>query len=208
MAYYGNWPPTPVRPPAMDRAVWLLRLGAALTVLGGVVNLLLTDTSGSVTDSGFGRSNNALDDSTVEAVAYVSAAITTGVIVSLWLWMAWANGRGKTWARTVATVLGCIYGGFWLIGVAALAILPTDFAGQRLGARLIGSALSLATLLVGIGALWLMYRPESDAFYAAGSAPRYLPPYPPYPPYSPYPPYPPYPPSYGYPQPPSHQPEP
>ena len=160
--------PTATRPPAMSQAVMLLRLGAVLTVVGAVINVLLTDAN-NVGSSPFGGSSTTMDDSAVKAVTYVSAAITALVGVGLWLWMAWANGRGKSWARTVATVFACINGGFWMIGAVAVALIHTDYSGQSWAVRLIALAVSLATLVVGLYALWLMYRPESDAFYAATS---------------------------------------
>ena len=185
----GQWPgwqpPTPVRPPAMDRAVWLLRLGAALTAVGTVVNLLLNDPNDFGQSSNFGGPNNVVDDGTLDAIGYTSAGFTLLVSVGVWLWMSWANGRGKAWARTLATVLGCVNAGFWLLGVAALAILQSDLVGDSSPRLWTGSVTTLATLVAGFSALWLMYRPESSEFYAASSAPRppygwpaYGPPYP------------------------------
>jgi hypothetical protein len=166
----------------MDQAVMLLRLGAVLTVVGAVVNVLLTDAN-DVASSPFGGPSTTMDDGAVKAVTYVSAALTALVVVGLWLWMAWANGRGKSWARTVATVFACINGAVWVIGIVAVAVIRSDYSGQSWAVRLIGLAVSLATLLVGLYALWLMYRPESDAFYTASSAqpspvawPAYYPP--------------------------------
>jgi hypothetical protein len=148
-----------------------MRLGAVLTVVGTVLNLLLTDPGAPVADSGFGRANDTINDGTVQAIGYSSAAFTVLLGVGLWLWMAWANGKGKAWARTLATVLGCMYGGFWVLGLAAVAILDAELGAQPRAARLIGSSVGLVTLLVGSYALWLMYRPESSAFYAASSLP-------------------------------------
>jgi hypothetical protein len=181
----------------MDRAVSLLCVAAALAVVGLAIGLLTADPSGWQANSRFGGSNDVFDDGEVRAIGYASAVFTTAVSVGLWLWMAWANGRGKSWARTVATVLACLYGGSTAVGVVMLAIVP-DLLEQSWSARIPGYALSLTTLLVGGYALWLLYRPESSAFYTASSPPSpgwpttYPPPYPP--PYPPYPP--PYPPSY------------
>ena len=51
------------------------------------------------------------------ATGLIIYTILIGLIsIGLWLWMAWANGRGKGWARTVAAALAWTNAGFWLIG--------------------------------------------------------------------------------------------
>src|SRR3954453_23751445 len=62
------WPGPPVRPPAMDRAVRLLWLGAGLTVVATVVNAVLTDPGDVGAGTSFGRGDRPLDDSTVSAI--------------------------------------------------------------------------------------------------------------------------------------------
>src|SRR3954463_12967548 len=120
----GSWQPQewpqgpPPRPPAMERAVRLMWVGAALQAVGTVANLLLTDPADP--GPGFGRPNDGLDDSTLTAISYTSALIGGAVVCGLWLWMAWANGRGRNWARIVATVFGCIAA---VTSVGSLAVL-------------------------------------------------------------------------------------
>ena len=43
-----------------------------------------------------------------EVAAVVTSVIGGVIAVGLWLWMAWANGRGRRWARIVATVFFAI----------------------------------------------------------------------------------------------------
>ena len=95
-----------------------------------------------------------------------TALITTvdrgGLVVpALWLWMARANGRGRSWARIVSTVL---------FGLATLqparclrqAAAP-DSLVRRLGVS--GPTLAVLTWLVGLVVVWLLWRPASSAFF-------------------------------------------
>jgi hypothetical protein len=175
----------------MNRAVVLMGAGAALTLVATAVNLLAIDPADWGSGSSFGRSHEMFGDDVTRAVGYTSVVVSALVSVGLWLWMAWANATGKAWARTVATVLGCVYAGSWALGIVVYAIVP-DFAGSSWSARLPGYAVSLTTLLAGGYALWLMYRPESQAFYDASSPPRPPTAFPARDPYYPYPP------SHGY----------
>ncbi|MBA3309042.1 MAG: hypothetical protein H0U28_03145, partial [Nocardioidaceae bacterium] len=86
-------------------------------------------------------------------------AIVFGLIgVGLWLWMAWANGKGRKWARVVATVFGVIN---------VLSFLFVITAGSATTPSLIVSVLSV---LVGVAALFYLYRPDASQFYSAASS--------------------------------------
>jgi hypothetical protein len=171
----------PPRPPAMDKAVWLMRAGAALTVLSTAVGLLVDNPGdgpflGSSSDEGRGGAIVG---------AYVGVFFATGLNVALWLWMAWANGQGKSWARTVATVFGSINIAL-LLPAVALTLASDSLNLYSSGAAAIVSV-AFHAVVAGIGgwAIWLMYRPESRAFYTFNDIPRYLPPHPQYGPYAP-----------------------
>jgi hypothetical protein len=80
--------------------------------------------------------------------------------IALWLWMARANGRGRNWARIVSTVLfGAatldLTGAFsWPPGIR-LSLVPMVF----------GPTGPVLTWLVGLAAVWLLWRPASGAFF-------------------------------------------
>jgi hypothetical protein len=173
----------PPRPPAMDKAVWLMRVGAALTVVSAAIGLLIDNPA----DGPFLGSSSDEGRSGAVVGAYAGILVATGVNVALWLWMAWANGEGKSWARTVATVFGSINVALLLPTVAfALATDSLDLYSSGAAAA-VDVVIQAAEVGVGVWAIWLMYRPESRAFYALSDIPRYLPPYPPYPQQPPYP---------------------
>ena len=83
----------------------------------------------------------------------ITVAIVSGVIgIGLWLWMARANNQGKNWARILSTVLFCL-ATLDLVGV---------FSEPK---TLIGLVFPVLTWLVGVGAVFLLWRPESTAFF-------------------------------------------
>ena len=194
-----QWPDyrAPVRPPAMDRAVWLMWTGATLALVAGVFSLL-TDV-GDTSSQPFGGRLSESERHSAEIVGNVVGGLFTAAIVAVWLWMAWANGKGKSWARTVSTVLAAVSAGFFVLGLVLSAVIDVDSGGST-GQRSVGIALSVLQIAVGLGAVWYMYRPESNAFYAASEPPPLLPPSP-YG-YPGYPAPPGYPPPYSQPRPP------
>jgi hypothetical protein len=82
----------------------------------------------------------------------IVALISAGIGIGLWLWMARANGKGKSWARITSTVL---------FGIETLSVLES-LRGPK---TVIGLVFPVLTWLVGVGAVWLLWRPESSAFF-------------------------------------------
>ena len=85
-------------------------------------------------------------------------AVVTGLIpVALWLWMARANGQGWNWARSLSTVL---------FGLATLELTHYLFGfGEVFGPTMFGVIFPALTWLVGLAAVWLLWRPASTAFF-------------------------------------------
>ena len=85
----------------------------------------------------------------------VALVVVVGLIgIGLWLWMAWANGRGKNWARIVASVL---------FGLNTLDLL-LSFTRPHASLSLL---FELLVWLVGLGAIVLLWRKESSAYFQA-----------------------------------------
>jgi uncharacterized membrane protein (UPF0136 family) len=72
------------------------------------------------------------------------------VMIALWLWMARASSEGRHWARIVSTVL---------FGLATLYLV-----GSRGVAQVV---FAVVVWLVGLGAVWLLWRPTSSVFFQA-----------------------------------------
>ena len=130
-----------------------MQIGAVLSVVGILFTFLQRDEIRDqiAEDADPPMTGDELDTAVAAGLGF---AIVLGLIgAGVWLWMAHANGQGKTWARTTATVLGGLNVLFTLVGVAM---------GQS-------TALSLAASVVGLALavtiLILLYRPDANRFY-------------------------------------------
>jgi ABC-type transport system involved in cytochrome bd biosynthesis fused ATPase/permease subunit len=96
------------------------------------------------------------------------------VVVALWLWMARANGHGKNWARILSMVLvglatleairaGTYYRGGYLahftVGGHGYSVIHSVFGAT------VGVIVPVLWWLIGLMAVWLLWRPPSRAFF-------------------------------------------
>ena len=147
---YGAGPGvSPVLPDSMRRAIGLMWAGAALAVVGNVVNGVMT--------------NNLFTAQTTNTPtyhgAYVGGAIFGALIqAGLWLWMIWKVRAGRSWARVLSTVF---FGLMCLQFFVVLAFGP-------------GVAKFLITVyfVVGLAALIMLYQRDSSAFFSAAELAR------------------------------------
>jgi hypothetical protein len=138
-----------------------MRVGAAISALSLVVTLLMLDTFKDLARAQLEAGTGTFTQADVDALYQVVliAAIAAGVIgVALWLWMASANGKGKKWARIVATVF------------AAINVLSFVYALTTDTSPTLSLLVGAASVLVGIAALVFMYRSDATQFYNANSA--------------------------------------
>src|SRR5580704_8970715 len=86
-------------------------------------------------------------------------------LIGLWLWMARATSQGRSWARILSTVL---------FGLATLELLP---ALEAIGKHGVAQAFFAGlTWLSGLGAVWMLWRPASRAFFESAKQMRSRPP--------------------------------
>lgn len=141
----------PPAPPSVLNAVKLMYVGAAVSTVSLIVSL-----------ADIGGLKNAIKKAKPSWTAtqvnqyykfFIIVAVLSGVIgIALWLWMSWANNRGKNWARIVSTVL--------------FALATLDLVGV-FGApkTALGLIFPVLTWLVGLGAVFLLWRPDATAFF-------------------------------------------
>ena len=144
-------PERPPAPPSVLNAVKLMYAGAAVSTVSLIVSLV--DISG--TKAAIRKARPSLTATQVNQLNtfIISLAIISGVIgIALWLWMARANGQGRNWARIVSTVL---------FGLATLDL----FGVVSQPKTLLGLVFPLLTWLIGAGAVFLLWRGESTAFF-------------------------------------------
>lgn len=138
-------------PQSILTAVKLMYAGAAISAISLVISL--TDTGG--LKSAIKKAKPAYDAAQVNHLynQIIEAAIISAVIgILLWVAMAYTNGKGMPWARIVSSVLFA----FNTIG------LITFFRNPETGLSVVFEVL---VWVVGLGAIVLLWRPESSAYF-------------------------------------------
>ena len=149
-------PPQGPAPQPVTMAVRLMYAGAALSALEIILGLATIGSLKSAIKSQYPH-YTAHQIHTLE-VGTIAIAVVTGAIgIGLWLLMAWANGRGKSWARIVATVL------FALNTIGLLTSIARPHSTISL-------VFSLLVWLAGLGAIYFLWQRESSAYFQAMSA--------------------------------------
>ena len=144
-------PERPAAPPSVLNAVKLMYAGAAVSTVSLVVSLV--DIGG--TKAAIHKARPSLTTAQVNQLNtfIITLAIVSGVVgIALWLWMAKANGQGRNWARIVSSVL---------FGLATLDM----FGVLSQPKTLLGLVFPVLTWLIGLGAIILLWRKDSTAFF-------------------------------------------
>jgi hypothetical protein len=153
--------PGPGRPPrAVFTAVRLMCAGAAAEL---VFLITVVVTAGGVR-AGFARAHPGATADQWSSVTFqlTSAEVTASVCVVLWLWLAWANGRGQDWARLVFTA-------FFGLTTAKLIITLADGAAAYAQADLIAGAV---VWFVALTSMTLIFSRKSWPYYRRELAQR------------------------------------
>ena len=138
-------------PNSVRNAVRLMYVGAALEVIALIVALLTRDSFKSAilkAHPGYTPAHVHVVENDRAASLAIGAVITIG----LWLWMAWANGRGHNWARIVSAVFFGINTVDLIISFAVVRAVPTSIA-------------DVVIWLVGLAAIVLLFRKESGPYF-------------------------------------------
>ena len=164
-------PPRPPAPAPVLTAVQLMYAGAAVSAVELIIGLalIIVDITAAARGRFLGHSLTAPQLRPLIITLWIVFGL---VVIALWLWMARANGQGRTWARILSTVL---------FGLATLQ-LRGDFtqpAGHPgFGVTVLyysGTALFVAAWLAGAAAVWQLWRPASSAFFKPQGFTRALP---------------------------------
>jgi hypothetical protein len=144
-------PPRPPAPQSVLNAVKLMYLGAAISTASLIASLADIGAIKPALRSEFPHYSASQINQAFKSFL-ILALVSAGIGIALWIFMARANGRGRNWARIVSTVLFVI---------ETLSVFEA-LRGPKTVVALIFPAL---TWLVGLGAIWLLWRPESSAFF-------------------------------------------
>ncbi len=144
----------PAQPRSIQTAVKLMYAGAVLSALSFIIGLA---TIGSLKQAIIKASTKPLTSTQLHTAEVVGVAtiIVVGLIgVGLWIWMARANGAGKSWARIVAAVL---------FGLNTLGLLSAVARPNAIGTRIF----EIVGWIVGLGATIYLWRRDSSEYFAA-----------------------------------------
>jgi len=169
-------PAEPLRPPApapVRTAVKLMYACAAVNAVTVIISLALIP----AIKAALRTANPSLTAAQLSDVnTLITLVIVSGlVVIALWLWMARADGQGRTWARILSTVL---FGLATLEPISVRPQYPGDYLGRFViggqvysvihsgfGVTVLGLIVPMLTWLAGLAAVWLLWRPESSAFF-------------------------------------------
>ena len=144
----------PGRPPrALIAAVRLMLLGAVVEA-GALVYVL---TMGGSIRAGFRHAYPAATAAQLHTVAVHLTVdkIAAPVVLVLWLWLAWFNGRGNQYARVLYV---------FFYAILAIGLLITLTAGATRVAPA-GVAIDAASCAIGLAALVLICTPQANRYY-------------------------------------------
>jgi hypothetical protein len=146
------WPAAP-RPRTVRAAVTLMLAGAAAE-LAGLITVVVT----------FGAVRAAVaaqHPAAVHAVLVhqITVLVGTPIAIVIWLWLAWANGRGEDWARMIS---GASFGLLTLAMLGSLSQHAATYAPASMIAAVIVWAIGLVSVvLIFTPAAGRYYRPQA-----------------------------------------------
>ena len=146
------------QPASIATAVKLMYAGAVINLVSAVSTLTSMGAMKTSVVDELRKADANVSQSTIDAaygVAVGFALLFSVVGVLIWLWMAWKNGQGRSWARIVASVLG---------GINVISTVFTVLGGNSPALTTTISAINLVLAIVILTFLW---RKESSAYYAA-----------------------------------------
>jgi len=149
----------PQRPPApqsIQTAVRLIYAGAAVSL----VQLIVTVATISDVKHTVRVRNPNLSPAQVNGLAgaAVGVVVFAGLIgIGLWLWMAWKNGQGRSWARILSTV-------FFFF--ATLGVIGSFGQPETIASKIVG----IVEWLVGLAAIIFLWMRDSTAYFNAVKA--------------------------------------
>jgi hypothetical protein len=142
------WPAAP-RPRSVRVAVKLMLAGAAAE-LAALITVIAT--LGSVRATMAARDATSMQAVHLHEVSIIALA---PVAIGMWLWLAWANGRGQDWARPLSAAC---------FGLISLSVI----AGLAQGAAVFAPATMIAGAVVwtlGLSSVALIFTPAAGRYY-------------------------------------------
>ena len=159
---YGGSPDDPGLPVTMRKAIRFMLLGAAVTAVFAVFDVIATVVSKNSIDI-----NGKPITSSELATDIIFIIVSYVIYILLWILMARFNRAGMKWARIVSSVLFAI--STWQL----YQTIDSLHGGEVItGPDIVFIVLTIGTWAAGVGAIAMLWRPESTAYFNARSASR------------------------------------
>lgn len=157
--------PAVAKPQPVGLAQKLMYAGGALSLVTGAVVLFTDrDVLRQQVEDQLAAAGQTLDasmiDSTVTGTLW-GGAIFGVVFAAIWFLLAHFNGKGRGWARIVATILGALNVVSTVAGLAGVGAMPGAAPGG------LNVVLSLLSAAIAAAVVFLLWRKESSAYVAA-----------------------------------------
>jgi hypothetical protein len=151
----------PPQPRSVRVAVILMYAGAAVSAISLILTLafvhrLKSEIATSLRHARTARPYTAVQIHTAQSSGVIAIVVVLLIITVLWVWMAWANNRGQSWARIVATVLYGLNTIWFLLSLRSLGG-PSAVVGL--------------TWLIGLVATIFLWRRDTTQYIAQSRAP-------------------------------------
>ena len=153
----GGAPDDPGLPATMRKAVRFMLAGAAITAVFAIFEVIAT-----IVDKNAIDINGKSPTSSQLATEIIFLIVSYIVYILLWVLMARFNRAGQKWARIVASVL------FAISTIQLYETIDSLHGGQVItAADIIFIIITLAQWGVGVGAIAMLWRPDSSAYFQA-----------------------------------------
>jgi hypothetical protein len=153
----GGAPDDPGLPATMRKAVRFMLAGAAVTAVFALFVVIVT-----IVDKNSIDVNGRPLTSSQLTVDIVATIVTYAVYILLWILMARFNRAGQKWARIVSSVL------FAISTFQLYQTIDSLHGGQVItAADIIYIVITLASWIAGVGAIAMLWRPDSSAYFQA-----------------------------------------
>ncbi len=158
----GGSPDDPGLPVTMRKAVRFMLAGAAVTGLFAIFEVIAT-----IADKKSIDINGKPPTSSELATGILILIISYAIYILLWVLMARFNRAGQKWARIVSSVLFAI--STWQL----YETIDSLHGGEVItAADIIYIVFTIGVWAVGVGAIAMLWRPDSTVYFNARSVPR------------------------------------
>jgi hypothetical protein len=160
----GLWmrlrPSLPRSAPTVRAAVRVMYVGALVSAVNlGILLVFIGDVLAAHAVLGYRLTPAQVSHLNLDTQFLTLAIVSDLIPIVLWLWMARANGQGRNWARSLSMVL------FGLATLDLTGAAGTPGINIELVPVLFGPTIPVLTWLLGLAAVWLLWRPASTAFF-------------------------------------------